>query len=345
MTVATKAGTSAAAARDVLAMHGLTVDSEVSLHHPRRGPHPAAVGANLIVHRGEDRKVPQDTPPGRVLAATFAPDGQPFMTFLETSRGYLLRCHGICDVSLDAGASTATCHRDPAQDPELLPVVITGMLVAMVLVLRGALVLHASAVEIAGSAIAVVGRSGMGKSTLATLLCGAGARLVTDDVLRVEPGPPAHCWLGSTESRLRPAAATLADEFHVRDARATADGRTALTLPRSDVDPLPLVAVLVPWPDRSATEVSVEWQPPARAMLTLSAFPRLTGWTDPRTNAQQFELLGGLVRTVPVGVARVPWGPPFDADVGRTLLSACLSRLGMTPPAGSTAPRTAPDRP
>jgi hypothetical protein len=327
---------------ETLAMHGLTVDSEVALHHHRRGPHPAAVGPDLVVRRGENRTVPYDTPPGRVLASTVAPDARPFMTFLETAEGYLLRCHGICDVSLDPAASVARCHQDPAEDPELLPVVITGMLVAMVLVLRGALVLHASAVEVRGRAIAVVGRSGMGKSTLATLLCGAGARLVTDDVLRVDPGPPAQCWLGSTESRLRPAAAPLAEEFHATAARATADGRTALTLPPSDVDPLPLAAVLIPWPDRTATAVNVEWQPAAQAMVTLSGFPRLTGWTDPRTNAQQFQLLGRLVRTVPVGVARVPWGPPFDESVGPALLSAFLNRPGMPPPAASTAPRTAP---
>ena len=50
---------------------------------------------------------------------------------------------------------------------------------------RGYLVLHASAVVVAKRAVAFLGDSGTGKSTLAQGLAGAGHKLVCDDVLAV----------------------------------------------------------------------------------------------------------------------------------------------------------------
>lgn len=56
---------------------------------------------------------------------------------------------------------------------------------------EGGLVLHGAAAELDGHGIACVGISGVGKSTLARLLDGAGARVLTDErpVLRQWPAP------------------------------------------------------------------------------------------------------------------------------------------------------------
>jgi hypothetical protein len=53
--------------------------------------------------------------------------------------------------------------------------------------LRGRELFHASAVAIGGAAIAFVGLSGAGKSSVAAHLVARGATLVTDDVLALEP--------------------------------------------------------------------------------------------------------------------------------------------------------------
>jgi len=58
----------------------------------------------------------------------------------------------------------------------------------LVLATRGALVLHASAVETPAGAVAFLGATGLGKSTLAASFAASGAALVTDDCLRVEVG-------------------------------------------------------------------------------------------------------------------------------------------------------------
>ncbi len=64
------------------------------------------------------------------------------------------------------------------------------LLVAQVLpfaaVLQGLEVLHASAVTIGQSAVALVGRSGSGKTSVALALCRSGAGFLADDVLVLE---------------------------------------------------------------------------------------------------------------------------------------------------------------
>jgi hypothetical protein len=53
--------------------------------------------------------------------------------------------------------------------------------------LRGRQLFHASAIELSGRAFAFVGMSGAGKSSVAAHAVARGARLVTDDVLALEP--------------------------------------------------------------------------------------------------------------------------------------------------------------
>ena len=97
-----------------------------------------------------------------------------------------LRYAEICDVTLDLRARTIVVHRALGADPALLPIFLEGSILAHTLAAEGLLSLHASAVEVEGSALAIVGHSGGGKSTLAALLCAAGGRLVTDDALDSE---------------------------------------------------------------------------------------------------------------------------------------------------------------
>src|SRR3954468_18852709 len=67
---------------------------------------------------------------------------------------------------------------------------VLGRVVALAAHADGYLTLHASAVSIAGRAVAVVGPKHAGKSTLALALVRNGARLITDDtlVVRLQPG-------------------------------------------------------------------------------------------------------------------------------------------------------------
>ena len=60
---------------------------------------------------------------------------------------------------------------------------VSGMTLAVVLQQRGALVLHASAVDLGGAVVAFTGPSGAGKSTTASVFAARGYPVVTDDFL------------------------------------------------------------------------------------------------------------------------------------------------------------------
>lgn len=68
---------------------------------------------------------------------------------------------------------------------DVLRVFILGVGLAVLFYQRGCLVLHGSAVEMDGSAVAFLGGSGSGKSTLAASIYNAGYCIVTDDVIAV----------------------------------------------------------------------------------------------------------------------------------------------------------------
>jgi hypothetical protein len=70
-------------------------------------------------------------------------------------------------------------------DEDMIRLFILGTCMGAILIQRGILPLHGSAVAIDGKAYAIVGESGAGKSTLASAFLSQGHRLLTDDVIAV----------------------------------------------------------------------------------------------------------------------------------------------------------------
>lgn len=290
--------------------YGLHIASDVAL------PLPPATGApDLVLRLGEDREVPHERPPGTRLAEIARPDHTIFYT-LARGDETVLRYPCVCEFVGDGRLSRVTAHLHPGADAGLLPVLISGALLAVHLMLNHHLVLHASAVQAGGQAVAFVGSSGMGKSTLAAALCGIGCGLVSDDLLRVDEGV---VFPGGTENRLRENARELAAGG---SAYETADGRLALRPTELVTGPVPLAACVVPRPSRDVTEVVARRLGVAEALLRLSRYPRVLGWQDAASMAEAFQALGDLVERVPVYEAAVPWGPPFADGVLEGLLRA-----------------------
>ena len=319
---------------EVVRVHGLVVSSQVPLH---QGRPVAGATPDLEVVYGPGRTIPGEPPAGEALGRHERPEGGLFSSVTRTAEGVVLRCHGVCDLVMDRDVTRMVVHRDPAAVVGLESVVLGGMGLATVLMLRGHLLLHASAVAVGGRAVAMVGRSGMGKSTVATLLCEAGGLMVTDDVLRVDlPPDGAVAQRGSSEARLRPSSRVTAPQGAAL--RQTPDDRAAVRLSAVEADEVPLDVVVVPFPDRAADEVSVEPLSRADALVVLTAVPRLVGWSDRATTGVQFQLLGELVRRVPVVVATMPWGPPFQPHLGARLLEVLAAQASPVP-AGATGSR------
>jgi len=295
--------------------YGLQIRSELPLHLSTLDDHGGPVdvevrfGPALLANPGQ--------PPGHRLAhLELGP--QVHYTFVRREDGgYLLRYYGLGDFELSADLRTLSVRMVVGQDPGLASVVVAGAVLSFVLLMRGEPVLHASAVVLGGTALAFVGCSGMGKSTMATLMCAQGASLLTDDVLRLDvSGHGARCHLGARELRLRKAASELAGSFKDAPAqRVTSDQRHTLRPPRPREDMAPLGAIVVPRPCRDTTETVLTRLGALEAMLTLSQFPRIVGWEDSRVHAAQFDHLATVAERVPVFIADVPWGPPFRTDI------------------------------
>jgi hypothetical protein len=192
-----------------------------------------------------------------------------------------------------------------------------------VLTLEGRLLIHASAVEWKGRALAFAGASGAGKSTLAAVVCAAGARLVTDDALRCDAGEDGvTCFPGNLVLRLRPEAAGIADGIEGAAISDSADGRVSVT-PYVPVDkPLQLAAIVIPAPSHETPNLEIERLDAMEGLVEVIRFPRLIGWRDPQPIKRVFELTTTVASTVPVFRVTVPWGPPFPGNLVPALLDA-----------------------
>jgi hypothetical protein len=304
------------------ALHGYELSADLDLPLPAL---PSPTGApRLVARTGAARTVPTEPPDGFCLAQLDDEAHHVYYSFVRHGDGtHTLRFNGTLDVLGDESLSQVTAVLDPAADPGVVPILLTGAVMATRMILDDQLVLHASAVSLGSRAVAFVGSSGMGKSTMATLLCTAGGSLMTDDVARVTQGSDGPCvWAGSTETRLRRQAWSIADALPGASTRLTADGRTALRPQHETTGARPLGLLVVPRPDRAADRVEARTVRPSDALTLLAAFPRVVGWRDMARARTQFLLLADLAERVRVVNLTVPWGPPFAPDLGMQLRDA-----------------------
>jgi hypothetical protein len=295
-------------------VYGLTIDSEFPL--PGR---PADDGsADVTARWGECKPVPP-TPPEGTLLSSFEAGSVRYFT-VRTSNGYVIRYPNVCDAVVSPDLSrielvpSATEHGPHAQ------VLFGGSILANIMMLGGACVLHASAVETNGYAVGFIGPPGGGKSTMAALACAAGGCLITDDVLRVLPLEDGwHCPAGLAELRLREPASILASLLDGTVAQ-TLDRRTGVLLDLPD-DDVRLGALVFPQPSRTIPALQITRLVEYEVLMRLTSFPRVMGWRDPAVIAQSFRWNARVAREVPAFEAIVPWGPPFDTQILSTLLT------------------------
>jgi hypothetical protein len=255
-------------------------------------------------------------------------------TLIATGQGeYLVRFGRDFEFQISCDRRMIEARVYPGGDPELALILLAGNVLSSVLTLQGECVLHASGIQIDGSALAIVGASGMGKSTMTALLCAAGARLISDDVLRLESSTEGtECFAGTSLIRLRPAAAELALLFPAETTTETSDGRVAIRAQQAAGSRFRLDAIVIPRPSREASELLVERLGGGAALVELLRYPRALGWQVAEPTRRAFEFLAEVATNVPMYSAEIPWGPPFDS----ALPSQLLARVGI----GATTPVT-----
>jgi hypothetical protein len=299
------------------AMHGLRIWSEV----PLAGFSGEGWDHDLIVRWGRCALVPDDVPPGRVIADRRS-TGRRWYVAVDDGERYLLRVPGHCDFIVDPTLRAVECRPAPGVDRRMVGLLVGGLVLAFLLGLAGECALHASAVALDRGAMAFAGDTGMGKSTLAALLCVHGARLVTDDLLRLACAAGVRCIGGVPQLRLRRAAADLLTQLPDSSrVTTTVDDRLAVSPPGSRHTDHPLAVIVLPRPSRDVPTVRLNRVRGAAAVTKLLALSRLAGWTDRQILGRQLDALARLADQVPVVEADIPWGPPFRADVVTDLLT------------------------
>ena len=180
---------------------------------------------------------------------------------------------------------------------------------SVVLAARGFEALHGCAVERDGRAVAVLGASGTGKSTAALALLDRGWRVVTDDLLALDPAGRAIP--GPAFVRLCP------DRAAGRVGQHDAGGKLRMAATACPA-PVPLAAVVV-LADEHPGCAPLRGAAAVAALLDQAYSPMLT---HPDQARRRFDLALDLVDRVPIYGA-----PP------RSLTAAQLERLVAAPPA------------
>jgi hypothetical protein len=101
--------------------------------------------------------------------------------------GYLLRFPTVVDFEVSGDGRHVQALPVSGQAPAAIENLYLNQILPLALSRQGKLVLHASAVAIAGKGIVFAGPSGRGKSTLAASFAISGCGFLTDDDLLVEP--------------------------------------------------------------------------------------------------------------------------------------------------------------
>lgn len=149
--------------------------------------------------------------------------GEVFARLHAHAHGHRITVDDTGSFELSRDRTHVTWEERAESWPDFVRAHLVGRVLATALYLDGLLPLHASAVESRDGVIAFLAPKGFGKSTLALALTVAGARLVTDDTLPVEPSAAPLAWPGVHSLRVHDDA--LAAVGSGRPALDTRDGK------------------------------------------------------------------------------------------------------------------------
>jgi hypothetical protein len=270
--------------------------SELTLTGLQPAVGPAEPLCRIVHVRGRDAFLDR-------LADEHLADG---IDYAVTPAGLLLRFAGALDAFIHTHGREVRVRpltRSSAQVSHL----VLDQVLPIRLALLGRSTLHGTAAGDGTRAVAVVGPSGVGKSTLTARLAASGHRLLADDCLLLDARPEWHVVPTYPGTRLRPATVrALGLDGPARAVRAGGrdkrwfDERSAL---RFDAKPHALALVVLP---RRTARRQPRLEPlrPLDALEALSGesylLPGVAGVLPSVTDAATFTWLLDLVASVPV---------------------------------------------
>ena len=157
-------------------------------------------GPSLNVVQASDQVPARTTPP--LAEWRESPDGEPYARLHREETEYWLWINRGGWTRIEPTGPRITL---PASlDPDVTEEHLWTIPMAICLLHRGDLMLHAAAVEVDGRAVLLAAPGGAGKSTLAAAFVAAGYRLLSEDVTCVRMTGMPHVIPGPAMLRLRP---------------------------------------------------------------------------------------------------------------------------------------------
>ncbi len=227
----------------------------------------------------------------------FLPDGSTYANWI-----------GVGEFIVSPGGVRVTCRRFAEASHESFQVYLLGQALSFALVKHGFEPLHATVLAVEGRAIAFLGESGFGKSSMAACFLQAGHRILTDDLLITqESGADFLAYPGPPRVKLFP---NMARRFlgGLNGAVPMNNATTKQILPlepdRINARPIPLAAIYaIVSPDevkRRSQPVAIEPLSPREAFLTLVRGTFNARLVRPERLERQFHAAARLSEAVPV---------------------------------------------
>lgn len=246
---------------------------------------------------------------------------------LRTPSGFRLVYDDSGVFDIREGGRRVVWYPPDEADVEAVRQDVVGRVLPVALHMAGVITLHGSAVSWNGAGLAFSGPKRHGKSTLAQALLSAGARLLADDALPVEQGPPPCARPGVHVVRLPydSAAALAVGRGDDPPGRPTRRKVTLSRFPpdRLEVESVPLAAVYLLDPEPAGTgdrPARRRLLPPVKAAVALVGQAKLGPLLGGPEAPLLLEAAGRLADRVPVYTLRLSPNLGRLADVARQVL-------------------------
>ena len=230
---------------------------------------------------------------------------------------------------VSADGSRILCARAAGAAVESFQIYLLNQALSFALVQQGFEPLHATTVIVDGEAIALLGDSGFGKSTLAASFLGAGHGLLTDDLLLLSPGKRGlDAYPGPPRIKLFP---SIARRLLGADAQGVAINKLTrkqvITLGGGSLGPVPLRAIYAlapPQETRGSRRVQIEPLSPREAFFALVANTFNARIVHSRRLQRQVSETAQLLRTIPVKKLLYPRSLTLLPEVRKAILADSL---------------------
>ena len=274
---------------------------------------------------------PQETPASPPFHSWVSPDGSLWASFHRVGDDIMLRFPGLADFMIAADGGSSACWPVPDLAEATREHLFLNQVLPLMLSQQGRPVFHGGAVETPAGAVAFLGRSGRGKSTLTAAFARAGNRFLTDDALLLEreggdwsvlPSHPSiRLWDDSEAALVGEEGTRAAPVSFTSKARLLAHG----SLPHR-AEPAPLVAAYL-LGDGLAEQARIAPLAGAAAFSVWAENGFLLDVEDRASLARRLDEIAALVERVPCFLLDYP-RRYTDLDGVRRVILAHASSLG-----------------